>query len=294
VAVYKRTYKVYEGALTPFWSRFFVLSRYSWASMFDSRLFTAFALLCLTPFLVGAVFIYFVHSTTAQALLGMHFPKGNIISNTWFWFFLQIETWLAFIMTTWAVPGMMSRDFANHALQLYLSRPLSRVEYLLGKFSAVMLLLSCITWVPGLLLFCLQAQLDDKGWGREYLWMAGSIFIGCLLWIALSTLLAMAVSSWVKWRIAASALMLAVFFVLPGFGHVTNSILRTQWGSLLSIPYVLTLIWTHLFRLPQHIIHGFHYAGVPVWSAWASVLTMCIISLVLLNRRLRAREVERG
>jgi ABC-2 type transport system permease protein len=293
VAVYKRTYKVYDGALTPSWSRFLVLSRYSASSLFDSRYFTAFTLLCLAPVLIGALTIYFIHSPTAQLLLGMQFNSNDLVNNLWFWGFLQGQVWLAFLMTLWAVPGMMTRDFANHALQLYLSRPLSRTEYLLGKISAVVLLLSGITWVPGLLLFGLQAQLEGHGWGRQNLWLMGSIFIGCLLWISVIALLAMALSVWVKWRIAASALMLAIFFVLPGFGEAANAILRTQWGKLLSVPYVMVLIWTHLFRLPAHYIHGFHYAGVPVWSAWMSVLGVCFISLLLLNRRLKAREVER-
>jgi hypothetical protein len=88
--------------------------------------------------------------------------------------------------------------------------------------------------------------------------------------------------------------MFAVFFVLPGLGEAANAILHTQWGRLLSVPYVMTLIWTHLFRLPDRFIHGFNYAGVPLWSAWASVLSVCLICIMLLNQRLRAREVERG
>jgi ABC-2 type transport system permease protein len=294
VAVYKRSYKVYDGPLTPTGSRFLVLSRYSAASLFESRYFTVFTVLCLVPALIGAATIYFVHSATTQLLLGMRLSSTDLINNVWFWGFLQSQVWLAFVMTVWAVPGMMTRDLANHALQLYLSRPLSRPEYLLGKVSAVVLLLSAITWIPGLLLFGLQAQLEGHGWGSEHLWLIGAIFIGCLLWVTVIALMAMALSVWVKWRIAASGLMFAVFFVLPGLGEAANAILHTQWGRLLSVPYVMTLIWTHLFRLPDRFIHGFNYAGVPLWSAWASVLSVCLICIMLLNQRLRAREVERG
>lgn len=294
MAVYKRTYKVYEGALTPSWSRFLVLSRFSASSLFDSRRFTAFAFLCLMPVFIAAFCIYAVHSSTVQLMLGTTFKAGNIVNNVSFWIFLQIQVGLSFILALWAVPDMMARDFSNHALQLYLSRPLSRTEYLLGKVSAMVILLSCITWIPGLLLFGLQAQLEGNGWGGENLWLMGSIVIGCLLWIAVIALLAMALSVWVKWRIAASALMVAVFFVLPGFGEIAGSILGTQWGKLLDLRYVLTLIWTRLFRIPLRYIHGWDYDGVPLWTAWAAVLGVCIISLLLLNRRLKAREVERG
>jgi ABC-2 type transport system permease protein len=294
VAVYKRSYKIYDGAFTPSWSRFLVLSRYSAASIFESRRFTAFTFLCLMPVFIGMLTIYIAHNATVQLMLGMTFKAKDIVGNVWFWIFLQNQVWLAFIMALWAVPGMMSKDFANHALQLYLSRPLSRTEYLLGKISAVVVLLSFITWIPGVLLFGLQAQLEGNGWGFENLWLMGAIFIGCLLWIAVVALLAMALSVWVKWRIAASALMLAVFFVLPGFGKIAGAILGTPWGELLNVPHMLILIWTHLFRIPQNYTRGWGYDTVPLWSAWASLFAVCAICLLLLNQRLKAREVERG
>ena len=72
MAVYKRTYKAYRGPLTPAWSRFTVLSRYGFSTLFESRFFTAFVVLCMVPFLVCTVFVYFVHSATAQAILENH------------------------------------------------------------------------------------------------------------------------------------------------------------------------------------------------------------------------------
>lgn len=294
MAVYKRSYKVYDGPLTPAGSRFLVLSRYSWSALFESRLFMSFTMLCFSPLLVGAIFIYVIHSATVLALLGTHVGNAEIITNTWFWYFLQIEIFLAFVLGVWAVPGMMIRDFANQALQLYLSRPLSRVEYLLGKISTAVVLLSAITWIPGWLLFGLNAQLEGNGWGGEHLWLLGSIFLGCMLWIAIIVLLTMALSVWVKWRIVVAILMVAAFIVLAAFGEIASAILGTKWGRLLNLNYVLGMIWTHLFRMSQHNIHAWHYEAFPVWAAWASVFSVYLICLLILNRRLRAREVERA
>ena len=125
---------------------------------------------------------------------------------------------MGFVLAAWGGPGMITKDFANHAVQLYLSRPISRTEYLLGKVSVLVALLSCTTWIPALLLFFLKAELQGHGWLWENLWMAGSIILGCLIWIAVITLISMAVAVWVKWRIAATALMLGIFFLLPAAG----------------------------------------------------------------------------
>jgi ABC-2 type transport system permease protein len=294
MAVYKRTYKAYKGPLTPAWSRFTVLSRYGLANLFNSRPFTAYTVLCFIPFLVGLVFIYFVHSTTAQMVLGIRFGNNPIINNYWFVGFLSTEAWMGFLLAAWGGPGMITKDFANHSVQLYLSRPLSRTEYLFGKVSVLGALLSCTTWIPALFLFFLQAQLQGHGWLWDNLYIAGGIVLGSLIGIAMVSLLSMAVAVWVRWRIAATALMLGVFFLLPALGAVISLILRTQWGHVINFPLMIMIIWAHLLRIHPRNMNASGFDVVPLWAAWASVLTLCALCLWLLNTKLRAREVERA
>ncbi len=296
MAVYKRTYKAYSGPLTPAWSRFTVLSRYGLKNLFNSRPFTAYTVLCFIPFLVGLVFIYFVHSSTAQLVFGVRFNSNPIVNNYWFLGFLSTEAWMGFLLAAWGGPGMITKDFANHSVQLYLSRPLSRVEYLFGKASVLGILLSCTTWVPALFLFFVQAQLQGQGWLWQNLWIAGAIVLGCLIWIATISLLSMAIAVWVRWRIAATALMFGVLFLLPALATVISVILRTQWGQVLNFPLMITIIWAHLFRAIEsgpHITRP-HFDMVPLWAAWTSLLSICTFCFWLLNRKLKAREVERA
>lgn len=294
MAVYKRTYKVYSGTLSPVWSRFAVLTRYSLGAIFDSRLFTGYFVLCFIPFLVGIVYIYLANNAAVQALMGMRM-KGDLgIGAAWFATFLQIQTGLGFIMIAWAAPGMITRDFANQALQLYFSRPLSRPEYIIGKFAVLALLLSCITWIPDLVLFGLQAGLASHGWGWDNLYLLGAIFVSSWLWIAVFSLLALALSVFVRWRIAATGLILAILFVLPGLGEAFNLVLRTNWGRLLNLSYTIRLVWAELFRLTPRSLGVMLRGDLPLWSAWATILSACLISVLLLNRRLKAREVVRG
>lgn len=296
MAVYKRTYKTYNGALTPAWSRFSVLSRYGLANLFDSRPFTAYTVLCFLPFLVGLVYVYFAHSTTIQSVLNIRDSNAlpDTINNVSCIIFLGWEVFLGFIVAAWVGPGMITKDFANHSVQLYLSRPISRAEYLIGKVSVLVALLSCITWIPALVLFFIHAELQGHGWLWDNLWMAGSIVLSCLLWIAVVSLISMAVAVWVRWRIAATGLMLGVFFLLPALGLVLNVILRTQWGMLLNFPHLISIVWTHLFRLNELNRHAAGFDQVPLWSAWASLLSLCAFCVWLLDRKLRAREVERA
>jgi ABC-2 type transport system permease protein len=293
MAVYKRTYKAYSGPLTPAWSRFTVLSRYGLGNLFNSRPFTAFTVLCFIPFLVGLVLVYIFNSSTAQVVLKIG-PDHPIVNKFWFLGFLSIEAWMGFILAAWGGPGMITKDFANHSVQLYLSRPLSRVEYLFGKASVLFILLSGISWVPALILFFVQAGLQGNGWLWENLWMAGAIVLSCVIGIAMVSLLSMAVAVWVKWRIAATALMFAVFFLFPAMGFVISIVLRTQWGNVLNFPVMIMIIWAHLFRVHPTNPNATGFDIVPLWAAWASALTLCAICFWLLDRKLRAREVERS
>lgn len=295
MAVYKRTYKAYRGQLTPVWSRFTVLARYGFATLFESKPFTAFAVLCLVPFVVMLLVIYIVNSAAMQALLNMRAGQGPQIDNFFFLRFLGFEAWMAFVLTAWRAPGTISKDFANHGIQLYLSRPLSRAEYILGKVCALGTLLSFTTWIPALLLFLLQAGLRGHGWGWENLHIAGAIVVSGLLGIVVLSLIAMAISVWVRWRIAATALLMGIFFFLPGFGVAVNFVLRTQWGWLLNFGYLIVEVWASLFRIvdrPLHPNSGLYL--VPVWAAWGMLLLVCATCIWLLDRRLKAREVERS
>lgn len=294
MAVYKRTYKAYNGALTPSWSRFTVLTRYGLSTLFNSRPFTAYTVLCFLPFLVGLGFIYIVHSAAAQALLNVGRAMPGTVNNVWFLSFLGIEAGMGFILAAWGGPGMITKDCANHSVQLYLSRPISRTEYLVGKVSVLAALLSVTTWIPALILFFVKAELQGHGWLWDNLWIAGSIVLSCLIWIAIISLVSMAVAVWVKWRIAATALMLGVFFLLPAIGQVLDAILRTQWGSLINITHMMSIVWAHLFRLKAIERHSSGFDVVPLWAAWASLLSVCAACFWLLDRKLRAREVERS
>ncbi|HKR28921.1 MAG TPA: ABC-2 transporter permease [Terriglobales bacterium] len=295
MAVYKRSYKPYEGSTTSDRWRFLVLTRYGFSGMFDSRLFTGAFVLSFVPFLLGFVMIYVAHSSAARAMLQIRGPNPSLAINNYFFLgFLGAHAWISFLLTTWQGPQLVASDLANNALPLILGRPISRSEYVIGKFLVIACLLSVITWVPMLILFFLNAGLEGNGWLWSHLWLGGAILLASWMWIAIVALVALAASAWLKWRVAASALMLAFFFVGPGFGAAINATLGTNWGHIFDVLYAVKLIWVGLFRVPLSTAEGLDMLGIPLWAAWCTVTATCGLSLLLLNRRLKAREVVRG
>ncbi len=283
MAIYRRNYKAYSGALTPAWSRCFVLFRYSRRNLFRSKFLTALFVICFFYPLLCLLQIYLVHNVSFLQQLGV--PKEVFsINNKFFFNFMSVQGVFAFLLTAFAGPGLISPDLANGALPLYFCRPFSRVEYVLGKSSVLAILLSQITWVPGLVLFLMQAILAGPGWAWNNLWIAGSIVLSSLLWITMLSLLAMALSAWVKWRIVAGALLLAVMFFGAGFAQAINAVMRTQSGHFFNVAYLMGTVWNALFQVDTD-------HAIPVAQAWGALLVYCGICLTLLMRKVRAYEV---
>ncbi len=248
MAVYRRTYTSYTGALTPTWSRSLVLFRYSRKKLFRSKLQTGLFVLCFFYPLACLLLIYLAHNLSFLANFGNVGAAFNI-DNKFFLSFISVQGVLAFVLTAFTGPGLISPDLSNGALPLYLCRPFSRAEYIAGKASVLAIVLSQITWIPGLILFAVQCSLAGPQWTWDHLWIAGSLILSSFIWIAVLSLLAMALSAWVKWRIVAGALLLAVMFFGAGFAQAINAVLQTQSGHFVNIVYLMGIVWTSLFRV---------------------------------------------
>jgi hypothetical protein len=212
-----------------------------------------------------------------------------------------------FILTVLVAPPLISRDLANNALPLYLCRPLSRSEYVLGKMAVVVFLLSLVTWVPGLVIFFFQASLAGFAWLWANLWMTASIFFGSMAWIVLLSLIALAISALVRWRVVASAAILGLFFVPSAFGEIVNSLFLTRAGSLISLWATMDSAWRGLFGLFErragtvrgkvsNPIYEEQFFDIvllepPLWASWLVIVLVCAICVWLLARKVRAYEV---
>src|SRR5687768_4394841 len=153
MAVYEHLYGAYDGEAQTSWSRFHVIPRYALRSVFKSKLFTTIFILCFIYPLIAAILVYLHHNSNALALLQINVQELLPIDASFFRTFLEVQGAFAFILTVLVAPPLISRDLANNALPLYLSRPLSRTEYVLGKMAVVVFLLSMVTWIPGVLIF---------------------------------------------------------------------------------------------------------------------------------------------
>ena len=122
MAVYRRTYAAYTGAMTPSWSRFLVLFRYARRNVFRSKFQTGFFVLCFFFPVFCLALIYLAHNLAFLEQIGA--PSQILtIDNKFFSNFISVQGVLAFLMTAFAGPGLISSDLANGALALIFLPP---------------------------------------------------------------------------------------------------------------------------------------------------------------------------
>ena len=292
MSVYKHNYRAYTGRVTPLWTRVLVLARYGLAEVWSSKITIGLFTLSFLPTIVFIVLIYLANNSIARALILHGNDARDLSINAMFFLVvLEIQYWAALVITAWIAPRLITFDLADNALPILLSHPISRFGYVLGKFLALFACLSLVTWIPCLLLFVFEGYSSEQPWLMANLRIASGLLVGSLLWIVLLSFLGLAMSSRVKWRVAATGVIFAVVFIPAGIGGIIMAILRTKWGLLLNAPAIMTQLWQQLLGAPVTMREEWVLPDAAILAMLAAV---CAVSVYILNARIRAREVVRG
>jgi ABC-2 type transport system permease protein len=298
--VYDRRYRGYAGERTGSRFLFWTVARYALQDLFKSRL--ALLLLiaaCLPPLFFGGMF-YLANNLEMLTALGWK-VSGEGVDSSWitidkepFFWFMVVQSTFSFFLASFIGPTLVAPDLAHNALPLYLSRPLKRTDYILGKLLVLLLPLSAVTWVAGLLLIALQTSLAGFGWLASHWRLAPAVFLGSWIWILLLSLLAIAVSAWVKWRMVATGMLFGIFIVFEAFGHAIDKIAGIRWGMLLAMDDVIQTIWVSLFGGIDFFGAQFPENPLPLAACWTALLLVYAVSLWILHAKVRACEVSRS
>lgn len=284
MAVYKRGYRRYTGPLTGELARFLVLPRYAWRRLYQQRLVLLLTIIAFVWPLLCAGFIYLSNHVELLQGLDREFREFIQVNGQFFAVFMYVQAGFAVFLAALAGPGLIAPDLANNALPLYFSRPLTRWTYALARLMVLVGMLSVVTWIPGLLLFALQVGLAGGAWFQANWSLGAAMVAGFLIWLLVLSLVAMAASAYVKWRVVAAALSLAFFFILSGIGAMIDEVLRVDWGHIIDPAWSVNQVWAGLLGLTPLPGPG------PLASALSLTAMVLLLSLVI-ERKLRPVEV---
>ena len=152
--IHDQGYRRYGGQRDGFGRGWLVITVAGIRTMIRKRLFLALLLAAWIPFVVRAVLIY----------AAANFPNASFlaVSVQTFQDFLSQQESFVFFVTIYAGAGLIANDRRANALQIYLSKPLSRAEYVAGKLGVLMVFLLLVTWAPSMLLLVVQVMLTGS------------------------------------------------------------------------------------------------------------------------------------
>jgi ABC-type transport system involved in multi-copper enzyme maturation permease subunit len=252
----------------------------AWAgikTILRKRIFLGLLLFSLAQFVVRAV----------QIWISSNYPQAAMLTPTAETFreFLERQDFFVFMITIYVGAGLIANDRRANALQIYLSKPLMRSEYIAGKLAILFSFLLLVTLVPALLLLLLKVLLDGNfTFLNNNLFLIPAITVGSLLQVTLASFTMLALSSLSKSARYVGILYVGITFFTSAIYGVFYLITGSSRVSWISISANLAQVVDVVFRLKPR------YA-TPWQVSLLVIIGLVVLSISILERRVRGVEV---
>ncbi|MBM3790654.1 MAG: hypothetical protein FJW35_09945 [Acidobacteria bacterium] len=277
--IHDLSYRHWSGEWTSHPYRWWVISRQGIGLLARKKGFLLLMVLAGLPFLVRAVMLYL---STVLGRVGLLNPTPQFFEQ-----FLTQQNFFTFIIAIYAGAGLIANDLKVNALQIYLSKPITRRDYLIGKLGVVTFFLALTTLVPGLLLFLLAVIFESNvAFVEQNFWVVGSIVAYSLAIVFTNALTVLALSSLTKSSRFAGIFFAAVFFFSQILYGILSEIFRTTRVAWISLPMNLELVGNFFFGTTSRI-------RSPSWLSALVILGLMLASAWIVHRRVQAVEVVR-
>ena len=275
--IHDQSYRRYGGRRAIPGQAWAVIARAGITTMVRKRAFLGLLLFAWFPFLVRAVQIYV---TTNYPQVAMFAPTAETFRE-----FLEQQDFFVFIVTIYVGAGLIASDRRSNALQIYLSKPLMRTEYIAGKAAVLLAFLLLVTLVPALLLLLLQVLFAGSfEFLQKNLFLFPAITVAALLQSLIATFTMLALSSLSKSSRYVGILYAGIIFFTAAIYGAMMAITGSTKLSWLSLGANLAQVVDVIFRLKPR------YA-TPWPVSLIVLLALVALSISVLERRVRGVEV---
>lgn len=276
--IHDQSYRRYAGQRAPVGRSWTVIARAGIMTMIRKRIFLGLLLFAWLPFVVRAVQFYFAANyAQAAALIA---PDAKTFRQ-----FLEFQQTFVFFITIYAGAGLIANDRRANALQIYLSKPLLRAEYIAGKAAVLFIFVMMVTWVPAMLLLFLQVMFKGSfEFLKANLFLFPAITVAAVLEALLVTFTMLAMSSLSKSSRYVGILYTGIIFFTAAIFAAMYAITGSSSVSWLSVSSNLTQVVDVIFRQPARY-------DTPWQVSLIVVLGLIALSISVLERRVRGVEI---
>lgn len=296
------SYRTYDGPLRTHGSRWWIVALNSMRLVTRKKGFLALCIMASLPFVFPALRIYLMSSAPgeAQQLLA----QGSL-NDHFYGAYTNSLIWL-FLLTLLAGAGSIAADNRANALQVYLAKPITKLDYLLGKWASVFLLVGAVALVPALALyiFC-WGTFAKQGFLQDNPTLILRVVGVSLLPALLHSSVMVGVSAFNKNPRVAGAVYAGLYFVGGVIGQIASAIVRDRDAELavtlrhLSLEGILRGVGQHLYDAAGGFF-GMRMPGfvdetrpelLPMVALGAA---LALLGVVAARARIRAVEVVQG
>ena len=275
--IHDQGYRRYGGVRTPAGRAWSVIAKAGIRTLISKRAFIGLLLLSWVPFLVRAVQIYAATNLPQASFLT---PDAKMFRQ-----FLEQQQVFLFFITVYAGSGLIASDRRANALQIYLSKPLTRMEYIFGKMAILMAFLLLVTWVPAVLLLITQIMFSGSfKFFVDNLFLFPAITVFSLIQVVTVAAAMLALSSLSKSSRYVGVLYAALIFFSQAIYGILYAITRDSRMAWMSVASDLAQIGDAIFRVPLR-------TDLSLVVASLVVAALIAIAAFILERRVRGIEV---
>jgi ABC-2 type transport system permease protein len=275
--IHDQSYRHYAGGRAVAGRSWLVIAWAGMRTFLKKRAFLGLMMFALSPFIVRAV----------QMWISSNYPQASILAPTpeTFRQFLEQQDFFVFVITVYIGAGLIANDRRANALQIYLSKPLMRSEYILGKLAVLFGFLLLVTLIPALLLLLLKVTFDGSFlFLRKNLFLLPAITVAALLQVILASFTMLALSSLSKSARYVGILYVGITFFTSAVYHALYAITGSSRISWISIGANVEQVVDVIFRLKPR------YA-TPWQVSLLVIMGLVVVSISILERRVRGVEV---
>ena len=275
--IHDQSYRRYTGVREEPGAAWLVIAVAGIRAVLSKKLFLWVMLAAWGQFFVRAVIIY----------LSANFPNLDILAPSVETFrqFFEMQGIFVFFVTVYVGSGLIANDRRSNALPIYLSKPITRAEYVAGKLAILLCLLLLVTVVPAMALLFVQMMFSASfTFVRENMFLIPAITLCALVEVLLASFTMLALSS-----LSSSARYTAMLYA--GAVLFTDALFTTVRGVTGSSALAWVSFRANLGQISDVIFRLRPRFESPWLLSLLVVVALIGLSLFVLERRVRGVEV---
>ena len=275
--IHDQSYRRYTGVREQPGSGWLVIAVTGIRAALSKKLFLWVMLFAWAQFFVRAVIFYLSATIPTLDILA---PSVETFRQ-----FFEVQELFVLVVTVYVGSGLIANDRRSNALQIYLSKPLTRAEYVAGKLGILLFFLLLVTFVPALTLLFVQMMFSASlTFVRENLFLIPAITLYALVEALLASFTMLALSSLSNSARYTSILYFGSLFFTGTLFTILRGITGSSALAWLSFRANLEQIGDVIFRLQPRF-------DSPWLLSVGVVLALIGVSVLVLERRVRGVEV---